>query len=159
MIFYGEGWQMNTSPVRPGTELATQYHSSLTPGVSFFSDTCRDLLRGSIFDSRAPGFVSGAICDKNTLNACFLGLPHWACRPEQRRKLCLLPRRLHPFRPAFPGKSRRPSADADRQNRLAAAFVFLSQGVPSSRPGRKSSAPSQKAGGNSTRTATAPRIG
>ena len=130
VIFYGEGWQMNTSPVRPGTELATQYHSSLTPGVSFFSDTCRDLLRGSIFDSRAPGFVSGAICDKNTLNACFLGLPHWACQPEQSVNYVschddyTLFDRLALVNPDAPRQT------LIRQNRLAAAFVFLSQGVP-----------------------------
>ena len=130
VIFYGEGWQMNTSPVRPGTELATQYLSSLTPGVSFFSDTCRDLLRGSIFDSRAPGFVSGAICDKNTLNACFLGLPHWACQPEQSVNYVschddyTLFDRLALVNPDAPRQT------LIRQNRLAAAFVFLSQGVP-----------------------------
>ena len=130
VIFYGEGWQMNTSPVRPGTELATQYHSSLTPGVSFFSDTCRDLLRGSIFDSQAPGFVSGAICDKNTLNACFLGLPHWACQPEQSVNYVschddyTLFDRLSLVNPDAPRQT------LIRQNRLAAAFVFLSQGVP-----------------------------
>ena len=130
VIFYGEGWQMNTSPVRPGTELATQYHSSLIPGVSFFSDTCRDLLRGSIFDSRAPGFVSGAICDKNTLNACFLGLPHWACQPEQSVNYVschddyTLFDRLSLVNPDAPRQT------LIRQNRLAAAFVFLSQGVP-----------------------------
>ena len=130
VIFYGEGWQMNTSPVRPGTELATQYLSSLTPGVSFFSDTCRDLLRGSIFDSRAPGFVSGAICDKNTLNACFLGLPHWACQPEQSVNYVschddyTLFDRLSLVNPDAPRQT------LIRQNRLAAAFVFLSQGVP-----------------------------
>lgn len=130
VIFYGEGWQMNTSPVRPGTELATQYLSSLTPGVSFFSDTCRDLLRGSIFDSRAPGFVSGAICDKNTLNACFLGLPHWACQPEQSVSYVschddyTLFDRLALVNPDAPRQT------LIRQNRLAAAFVFLSQGVP-----------------------------
>ena len=127
VIFYGEGWQMNTSPVRPGTELATQYHSSLIPGVSFFSDTCRDLLRGSIFDSRAPGFVSGAICDKNTLNACFLGLPHWACQPEQSVNYVschddyTLFDRLALVNPDAPRQT------LIRQNRLAAAFVFLSQ--------------------------------
>ena len=130
VIFYGEGWQMNTSPVRPGTELATQYLSFLTPGVSFFSDTCRDLLRGSIFDSRAPGFVSGAICDKNTLNACFLGLPHWACQPEQSVNYVschddyTLFDRLSLVNPDAPRQT------LIRQNRLAAAFVFLSQGVP-----------------------------
>lgn len=130
VIFYGEGWQMNTSPVRPGTELATQYLSSLTPGVSFFSDTCRDLLRGSIFDSRAPGFVSGAICDKHTLNACFLGLPHWACQPEQSVNYVSCHDDYTFFDRLALVNPDAPRQTLIRQNRLAAAFVFLSQGVP-----------------------------
>ena len=130
VIFYGEGWQMNTSPVRPGTELATQYHSDQMPGVSFFSDTCRDLLRGSVFDCHAPGFVSGAVCDKNALNACFQGLPHWAAQPEQSVNYVS----CHDNNTLF-DRLTLVSPDAPRevlirQNRLAAAFVFLSQGVP-----------------------------
>ena len=130
VIFYGEGWQMNTSPVRPGTELATQYHAALTPGFSFFSDTCRDLLRGSIFDSRAPGFVSGSICDKNALDDCFRGLPYWVAQPEQSVNYVschdnnTLFDRLTLISPDAPRER------LIRQNRLAAAFVFLSQGVP-----------------------------
>lgn len=129
VIFYAEGWHMDTQPVRPGTELAVQDNSSKMPGFSFFNDTLRDLLRGSIFDSRAPGFVSGAICDKGQLNACFMGMPFWAGQPEQ----CVnyvschdnntLFDRLAIISPEAPFETR------VRQNCLAAAFVFLSQGV------------------------------
>ena len=129
-IFYAEGWNMNTHPVKPGVELAVQGSSEKMPGFSFFSDTIRDLLRGSIFDSRAPGFVSGAICDKNQLNACFMGMPYWASQPEQ----CVnyvschdnntLFDRLALISPDTPVQTR------IRQNCLAAAFAFLSQGVP-----------------------------
>ena len=130
VIFYAEGWHMATNPVKPGVELAVQGSSAKMPGFSFFSDTIRDLLRGSIFDSRAPGFVSGAICDKNQLNACFMGMPYWAEQPYQ----CVnyvschdnntLFDRLALISPEAPFETR------VRQNCLAAAFAFLSQGVP-----------------------------
>ena len=130
VIFYAEGWHMATNPVKPGVELAVQGNSAKMPGFSFFSDTIRDLLRGSIFDSRAPGFVSGAICDKNQLNACFMGMPYWAGQPYQ----CVnyvschdnntLFDRLALISPEAPFETR------VRQNCLAAAFAFLSQGVP-----------------------------
>ena len=130
VIFYAEGWHMATNPVKPGVELAVQGNSAKMPGFSFFSDTIRDLLRGSIFDSRAPGFVSGAICDKNQLNACFMGMPYWASQPEQ----CVNYVSCHDNNTLFDRLTIiSPEASFEtrvRQNCLAAAFAFLSQGVP-----------------------------
>ena len=129
-IFYAEGWQMNTQPVRPGVELAVQGSSAKMPGFSFFSDTIRDLLRGSIFDSKAPGFVSGAVCDKGQLDACFMGMPYWAGQPEQ----CVNYVSCHDNNTLFDRLAIiSPEASFEtrvRQNCLAAAFAFLSQGVP-----------------------------
>lgn len=129
-IFYAEGWQMNTKPVKPGVELAVQGNAVKMPGFSFFSDTLRDLLRGSIFDSRAPGFVSGAVCDKEALNACFTGTPSWAGQPEQ----CVNYVSCHDNNTLFDRLAlARPDASREtliRQNCLAAAFTILSQGVP-----------------------------
>ena len=130
VIFYAEGWHMATNPVKTGVELAVQGNSAKMPGFSFFSDTIRDLLRGSIFDSRAPGFVSGAICDKNQLNACFMGMPYWAGQPYQ----CVNYVSCHDNNTLFDRLTIiSPEAAFEtrvRQNCLAAAFAFLSQGVP-----------------------------
>ena len=130
VIFYAEGWSMNTQPVKPGVELAVQSNSAKMPGFSFFNDTARDLLRGSIFDSRAPGFVSGADCDKGQLNACFMGMPHWASQPYQ----CVNYVSCHDNNTLFDRLAIvSPEASFEiraRQNCLAAAFAILSQGVP-----------------------------
>ena len=72
VIFYGEGWTMNTAMTKLGLPLAVQGNSAMLPGFSFFSDTVRDLLRGSVFFNTHPGFVTGAICDKDQLEACFI---------------------------------------------------------------------------------------
>ena len=129
-IFYAEGWNMNTQPVRPGVELAVQGNSGKMPGFSFFSDTIRDLLRGSIFDSKAPGFVSGAVCDRLQLDACFMGMPFWAAQPRQ----CVNYVSCHDNNTLFDRLAIiDPAASFEtrvRQNCLAAAFTFLSQGVP-----------------------------
>ena len=129
-VFYAEGWHMDTQPVKPGVELAVQGNSSKMPGFSFFNDTLRDLLRGSIFDSRAPGFVSGSVCDKGQLNACFMGMPFWAGQPAQ----CVNYVSCHDNNTLFDRLAIiSPEASFEtrvRQNCLAAAFVFLSQGVP-----------------------------
>ena len=130
VIFYGEGWQMDTQTVRPGVELAVQGNSGMLPGVSFFSDTFRDLIRGSTFDRHAPGFVSGAVCSKDDLNACFLGMPYWASQPEQ----CVNYVSCHDNNTLFDRLALAcPEASREtliRQNCLAAAFTLLSQGVP-----------------------------
>lgn len=130
VIFYGEGWTMNTQLTKPGYELAVQGNSAKLPGFAFFSDTIRDLLRGSVFDNTAPGYVSGAYCSKDVLEACFMGIPLWAAQPCQSvnyvschdnntlfDRICLAA-------PEAPGEIK------IRMNNLAAAFTILSQGIP-----------------------------
>lgn len=75
VIFYGEGWDMKTELTKPGVQLAVQTNSAMVPGFGFFSDTIRDLLRGTTFESTAPGFVAGAVVSKEALEACFTGMP------------------------------------------------------------------------------------
>ena len=100
------------------------------PGFSFFSDTLRDLLRGSVFDKKAPGYVSGAHVDKALLHNCFMGMPGWAAEPYQNVNYVS----CHDNNTLFdrivlaaPDRSRQ---EHIRMNRLAAAFTMLSQGVP-----------------------------
>lgn len=130
VIFYGEGWSMNTQLTKPGYTLAVQGNSSQMPGFSFFSDTIRDLLRGSVFDSNAPGFVSGAHCPKDVLEACFMGVPMWASQPYQTVNYVS----CHDNNTLFDRIAlAAPEAPVDvliRMNNLAAAFSILSQGVP-----------------------------
>ncbi|MGM9588991.1 MAG: type I pullulanase [Faecousia sp.] len=130
VIFYGEGWSMNTTVTKPGFDLTVQNNSHLVPGFAFFSDTLRDLLRGSIFDSTLPGFVSGAHIPKAELEACFMGTPPWAAQPAQ----CVNYVSCHDNNTLFdriqlatPHETRE---NQIKMNRLAAAFTILSQGVP-----------------------------
>ena len=130
VIFYGEGWTMPTALTKPGFTMTTQGNSALVPGFAFFSDTIRDLLRGTIFDSNAPGFVSGAECSKDELEACFMGVPMWATSPDQNVNYVschdnnTLLDRITLAAPEAPLETR------IRMNNLAAAYCMLSQGVP-----------------------------
>ena len=130
VIFYGEGWSMNTDLTRPGVALTVQGNSALVPGFAFFSDTLRDQLRGSVFDNTAPGYVTGAVLNRKSLEDSFMGQPHWAAEPSQ----CVNYVSCHDNNTLFdrialaaPKASR---ADQIRMNRLAGAFTILSQGVP-----------------------------
>ncbi len=130
VVFYGEGWSMDTQLTKPCHSLTTQYNSSMVPGFSFFSDTLRDLLRGSVFDNTAAGFVSGAEESKALLHSCFMGVPSWAAEPYQSVNYVS----CHDNNTLFdrivlaaPNESRE---NQIKMNRLAAAFTILSQGVP-----------------------------
>lgn len=130
VIFYGEGWSMNTTLTKPGYELAVQSNSEKTPGFSFFSDTIRDLLRGSVFYNDQPGYVSGAHVSKDELEACFMGVPMWAAQPYQ----CVNYVSCHDNHTLFDRiclcAPEAPREIQVKMNNLAAAFSILSQGVP-----------------------------
>ncbi len=130
VIFYGEGWTMNTHATKPNVNMTIQQNSHLVPGFAFFSDTLRDLLRGSVFYDDQPGFVSGALCEKKTIHDCFMGVPDWAAEPSQ----CVnyvschdnhtLADRISLVAPEAPAEI------SAKMNRLAGAFSILSQGTP-----------------------------
>ena len=130
VIFYGEGWHMNTQLTKPGLSLATQSSAGELPGFSFFNDQIRDLLRGSTFDATAPGFVTGAHSDKDLLENSFLGAPAWAVEPCQSINYVschdnhTLLDRIALVLPEAPAE------ELAKRSNLAAAFTMLSQGVP-----------------------------
>lgn len=130
VLFYGEGWQMNTQLTKPDIPLAIQGNAHLLPGFSFFSDNIRDMLRGSIFDHYAPGFVSGGYASREDLESNFMGMPSWAPEPYQ----CVNYVSCHDNHTLFDrvalGSPRSTVAEWIRMNNLAAAFCMFSQGVP-----------------------------
>lgn len=130
VIFYGEGWSMNTATTKPDVELAVQSNSGKVPGFAFFNDTGRDLLRGSVFLNTTPGYVTGAICCKDTLEACFMGVPLWAAQPSQ----CVNYVSCHDNNTLFDritlAAPEAPLPVRIKMNNLAAAFTILSQGIP-----------------------------
>ncbi len=130
VIFYGEGWSMDTGVTKPDVSLCTQLNSSLVPEFAFFSDTIRDALRGSVFDMTIPGFISGAEVDKNILHTTYMGVPFWAQDPTQSINYVschdnntLIDRIML----SVPEATREIHV---RMNNLAAAFTLTAQGIP-----------------------------
>lgn len=130
VIFYGEGWNMNTVLTKPGFDLCVHDNSHLVPGFSFFSDTLRDLMRGSVFYEDVPGYVTGAICNKEDLEACFMGVPVWAAQPYQSVNYVSCHDNHTLFDRIAIAAPEAPRSMLIRMNHLAAAFTILSQGVP-----------------------------
>lgn len=128
VLFYGEGWQMDTKVTKP-CAMTTQRNAHLTPKFAFFSDTMRDMLKGSVFDE-GTGFVSGAQGQESLLRQCFRGLPDWCPSPAQTINYAschdnhtLMDR----ITLSTSGVSRE---DRVKMNLLSAAICLLSQGVP-----------------------------
>lgn len=130
VVFYGEGWSMQTDVTKAGYHMTTQHNAALVPKFAFFSDTIRDLLRGSVFDNTSSGYISGAICSKDQLEACFMGIPMWSESPSQ----CINYVSCHDNNTLFDrialASPYATMTDRIKMNNLAAAFTFLSQGVP-----------------------------
>lgn len=129
VIFYGEGWSLDTVTTRDCI-LATQNSSHLTPGFAYFNDTIRDSLRGSVFFHEALGYITGATGMTSKLEACFRGLPQWCNDPKQTVNYVschdnntLMDR----VALATPGIS---FEDHVRMNKLAAVFYMTAQGIP-----------------------------
>ena len=130
VIFYGEGWTMETGVTKHNVAMCTQHNSHMVPQFAFFSDTIRDALRGSVFDMSIPGFINGAVVDKNILHSTYMGVPFWAQEPTQSVNYVschdnntLIDRIML----ATPGMSRKVQV---RMNNLAAAFNLTAQGIP-----------------------------
>jgi len=129
-IFYGEGWTMATGVTKPNVPLAVQNSSPMMPGFSFFSDTIRDLMRGSVFFQDAPGFVHGILCSREELDACFMGVPDWANEPYQSINYVSCHDNNTLFDRIALAAPEAPFETRVKMNNLAAAFSILSQGVP-----------------------------
>ncbi len=131
VIFYGEGWTMQTTLTKEGYTMATQANSTEVPKFSFFSDTIRDLLKGSVFSETEPGYVTGAEGQEVKLQKCFMGFsPIWCTTPSQSINYAS----CHDNNTLFdritmtlPDAS---EADRVKMNNLAASIYMLAEGTP-----------------------------
>ena len=131
VIFYGEGWTMDTAVTKDGYKMTTQPNSTDVPGFAFFSDTLRDALKGHVFYTTRKGYVSGAADLADTVKGCFLGQAgDWCTTPAQsinyvscHDNMTLLDRITH----STPGVS---EEERIRMNNLSAAIYMTAQGIP-----------------------------
>ncbi len=130
VIFYGEGWSMPTGVTKPNVKMCTQLNSSLVPQFAFFSDTIRDALRGSVFDMTIPGFISGAVVDKNILHTTYMGVPFWAQEPTQSVNYVSCHDNNTLIDRITLASPQAPRQIQVRMNNLAAAFNLTAQGIP-----------------------------
>ena len=129
VIFYGEGWELDTTTTKDCT-LATQKNSEETPDFAYFSDTIRDLLKGHVFDTSTIGYVSGETGDEEEVEKCFMGASDWCKSPTQtinyiscHDNMTLIDRITR----STTGASKE---DRVKMNNLAAAIYLTAEGTP-----------------------------
>ncbi|MBQ3090730.1 MAG: type I pullulanase [Oscillospiraceae bacterium] len=130
VIFYGEGWSMSTEMTKEGYTMTTQANSTQTPEFAFFSDTIRDMLRGSVFNNDEIGYVSGAGGHTGTVKDCFMGAATWCKSPTQTVNYASCHDNMSLFDRLTQSNPDASVEDRIRMNNLAAAIVMSSQGVP-----------------------------
>lgn len=76
-ILYGEGWTGGTTPLNPSRQ-ATQQNirrvlasEGAIGGIAVFNDAIRDGLKGSVFDAKAIGYISGDASKQNAAKVLF----------------------------------------------------------------------------------------
>lgn len=129
VIFYGEGWTLDTNVTKEGYTLATQTNSAMTPGFAYFNDTIRDTLKGSVFNEEI-GFVSGASGLESTIIDSFLGNVSWCSSPSQTVNYASCHDNLALFDRIRVSRTDASEEDLIRMNNLAASIYMLSEGVP-----------------------------
>ena len=130
VVFYGEGWTMNTQMTKEGYTLTTQVNSQQVPGFAFFSDNLRDALKGDVFNNSKPGYIANAGGFAGNIADCFLGAPAWCKSPTQTINYASCHDNMTLYDRIVMSTPDASVADRIRMNNLAAAIVMTSQGVP-----------------------------
>ncbi|HLO54403.1 MAG TPA: type I pullulanase [Saprospiraceae bacterium] len=144
ILIYGEGWTAGDSPL-PITNRALKAHTAQMPQVAAFSDEIRDGLKGSVFDDKDKGFVSGKKGAEESVKMGIAGcISHpqvnyttvynsdkpWAAEPWQSVNYVSCHDNLALFDKLKISRPDASQADLIAMDKLANAVVLTSQGIP-----------------------------
>lgn len=130
VIFYGEGWTLETNVTKDGYKLATQKNSELTPDFAYFNDTIRDGLKGNVFNTGEVGYVSGARNMEKLISENFMGNASWCSSPSQTINYASCHDNMTLFDRLATSRPDASREDLIRMNNLAAAVYMTAEGVP-----------------------------
>ncbi len=138
ILMYGEAWELETDA--PSTvKLANQNNlSQLSNRIGAFNDTIRDGLRGNVFDAKDTGFLQSGT-NKSKVKSGIEGMATagtWGTLPSQsvnyascHDNLSLYDKLVASVYPDE-GSYRKRREDLLSMNKLSAAVILTSQGVP-----------------------------
>ena len=139
IIVYGEGWTGGWSPL-PDSKRAVKANTYMLGHVAAFSDDLRDALKGSVFDARSRGFVSGASGMEETIKFGVIGsIRHpevhagraaWTREPWQAVSYVSCHDNQTLYDKLKLSCADAPEEEIQRMHLLANAVVLTSQGIP-----------------------------
>ncbi|MCX7950708.1 MAG: type I pullulanase [Clostridiales bacterium] len=127
-MIYGEGWNITTGITED--EKAIQINSNKMLNVGFFNDRIRNSVRGSVFEFKEKGFVSGKNGIEEEIKLCIKGLPDLYPSPTQNINYISC-HDNHTLWDKLNISNKNDSFDdLKSMHKLAYAIVLTSQGVP-----------------------------
>ena len=140
LLMYGEGWTGGESPL-PSDKLAYKWNSYSFGRVGLFNDNIRDAVKGGTFNPYEIGFVSG---NRNAFHVLRRGIagsvPHWQLKTAQEACWAFEPSQAVNYCEAHDNHTLWDKLSISGKNyteeqrikmdKLAAAIVMLSQGMP-----------------------------
>ena len=130
IIIYGEGWNMGCQSTKPGTLFANYTNAAETPGVAYFSDTIRDMVKGSVFDAAEKGYINGDTKHYKAIINAVQYTKKWCPSPTQVINYADCHDNLTLWDKIRSSNGDDSEADQIRQNNLAAVIIQTAQGVP-----------------------------
>jgi pullulanase len=159
VILYGEGWTGGDSPLE-FSQRAMKLNARAVPRFGFFSDDFRDTVKGNNFVNRDKGYVNGAVGTEYFVREVMSGrIPHpelpgmakyaWTDTPCQTINYVEAHDNLTLWDKLFYTNSTDTEAVRISMDKLAAAMVFLAQGIPFIQAGQDFLRSKPLPGGNS----------
>lgn len=142
IIIYGEGWNGGYSSLACDMQ-AAKANANKMPSIAFFSDDIRDLIKGSCFKIKEKGFVNGGGYLEEGIKLSIVGstkVPEidfsktnhkaWATSPVQTINYCEAHDNNTFWDKLFYANGNDSIEDRIKMDKLGAAIIFLSQGIP-----------------------------
>ncbi len=137
IMVYGEGWTAERTAI-PYYDQALKANIGQVPGVGAFSDDIRDGIKGSVFEFYDKGFVNGGEGFENQIKFSIaastgypkVGIKGWAFEPGQSINYVSCHDNLTFWDKLALSNADDSREDRIRMNKLGAAIVITSQGVP-----------------------------
>lgn len=138
ILIYGEGWAGGVS-ILPNEMRAHKENTRQLNRIAVFSDDIRDSVKGSVFDFKEPGFVSGKSGIEDAMKFGIVGaVAHeqvrekkpWAVSPEQSINYVSSHDDLTLWDKLTLSAPDTSYEERVGMNKMAAAIIFTSQGIP-----------------------------
>lgn len=133
-IILGEGWDLNTG--LPLAEKTIQKNAAKVPNIAFFNDSIRDSIKGSVFENKDRGFISGEKYIEHILGLNVLGggkLPSALAtyrNPGQVIQYAEAHDNLTMYDKLLASDPKDDENTRRLKHRLGTSLILLSQGVP-----------------------------